>query len=209
MPRLWALLAAAHVSLLPRLTLAEGKPLPGDTTYGRLEGELEFALGAGVTVASYGPRPQLELRARYLSMAGVFVTYEDSLGASSDPVRLLAAGVELRPLFVGRWLQGRELGNPYADLFIDSLALELGAFFAQPRSDARGSWGEGVRTGLQASFGLAFPLLGRAEGFFLTAHAGGRFSDGSAAGVPGPGERAAFATFGIAWHETIAAGLLK
>jgi len=179
----------------------------GDTSYGRVEGDLELAPGAGVTVASYGVRPTLDLRARYLSMAGVFVTYEDSLQRAADPARQVATGVELRPLFVVRWLQGLESGSPTLDLLVDSFGLELGAFFAQPPAA-----GFGARMGVQASLGLELPLFAHAEGLFLTAHGGVRLSDRwvSEASFAGPErERAAFLTLGLAWHEIAFAGILR
>jgi len=171
----------------------------GDTTYGRIEGALELAPGLGATVASYGARPALELRARYLSMAGAFVTYEEGFGAGRDWRRLVSTGVELRPLFFARWLQGKETGRATLDLFLDSFALELGAFFAHPGG---GAFGE--RVGLQASLGLELPLFARAEGLFVTAHGGGRFSDAlAAADGPTSSTRAGFVTFGLAWHELL------
>ncbi len=180
--------------LAPCLARAEG-----DTTYGRIEGALEVAPAIGATLASYGARPALELRARYLSMAGAFVTYEEGFGQGRDPRRLVSTGVELRPLFFARWLKDKELGRATIDLFIDSFALELGAFFAHP---APGHFGE--RMGLQASLGLELPLFGRAEGLFLTAHGGGRFSDAlAAADGPTSATRAGFVTFGLAWHELV------
>lgn len=175
----------------------------GDTTYGRVEGALELSPGVGATLASYGARPTLELRGRYLSMAGVFVTYEEGFGTRVDPRRLVATGVEVRPLFFARWLKDKELGNAFVDLAIDSFALELGAFFAEPPGRGFGS-----RMGLQASLGLELPLFGKAEGLFLTAHGGARWSDRLAAEEPSTrAERAAFVTFGLAWHETIEVGL--
>lgn len=195
---------APTVALVAVLALL---PVPawgaGDTTYGRVEGALELSPGVGATLASYGARPTLELRGRYLSMAGVFVTYEEGFGTRVDPRRLVATGVEVRPLFFARWLKDKELGNAFVDLAIDSFALELGAFFAEPPGRGLGS-----RMGLQASLGLELPLFGKAEGLFLTAHGGGRWSDRLAAEEPSTrAERAAFVTFGLAWHETIEVGL--
>lgn len=178
----------------------------GDTTYGRVEGDFEIAPAVGVTVATYGARPAFELRGRYLTMAGAFATYEESFSTPVDVTRLVSTGIELRPLFFARWLQGHELGQATLDLLVDSFALELGAFFAKPGPEAFGA-----RMGLQASLGLELPLFAKAEGLFLTAHGGGRFSDRLAvAEAPTPGnERAAFVTFGLAWHEVLDVGLAR
>ena len=176
----------------------------GDTTYGRIEGAIEVAAGLGATVGSYGTRPAFELRGRYLSMAGAFLTYEEGFAKTADPRRLVSTGIEMRPLFLARWLKGREIGQATLDLLVDSFALELGVFFAEPPGRGFGS-----RMGLQASLGLELPLFGRAEGLFLTAHGGGRFSDGWASSeAPQSGqERAAFLTLGLAWHEILEVGL--
>lgn len=191
---------------LTSMGTAELARADGDTTYGRIEGDFEIAPAVGFTAATYGARPAFELRGRYLTMAGAFVTYEESFSAPRDVTRLVSTGIELRPLFFARWLQGHELGQATLDLLVDSFALELGAFFAKPGPEAFGS-----RMGLQASLGLELPLFAKAEGLFLTAHGGGRFSDRLAvAEAPSPGnERAAFVTFGLAWHEVLDLGLAR
>ncbi len=173
-----------------------------DTTYGRLDGDVTFVAGAGLTVGPRSPRGEVELRARYLETAGLFATYEDGvvLHADAEPRRVLAGGLELRPLFLGRWLTGRELGSPRADLAIDSLAIEVGAFLAQPMG---GSLGQ--RPGLQAGLGVELPLLPRASGPWIGLHGGVRWSDAVLGGDPvgGPADRAAFLTITIAWHQIV------
>lgn len=99
------------------------------------------------------------------------MTYEEGFGAGAEPLRLILSGFELRPLFLARFLQNKELGWPRTDLFIDSIALELGAFVAQP---AFGGFGDSA--GL--SFGVAaeFPLLARAASPFIAVRAAFRWS---------------------------------
>ena len=77
-----------------------------EPTYGRVEGDLCFVAGAGAAVAARGPRAVGELRMRYLESGGLFATYEDGslIGSDSEPKRVVAAGLELRPLFLFRWL---------------------------------------------------------------------------------------------------------
>jgi len=194
---------AASAIACAAVLVASSAHAAGDTTYGRVEGAVEVSPGLGATLASYGARPTFELRGRYLSMAGAFLTYEEGFAKSADPRRLVSTGIEVRPLFMARWLRGLEVGQATLDLFVDSLGLELGVFFADPPGRGFGS-----RMGLQASLGLELPLFGRAEGLFLTAHGGGRFSDGWAASEPSSGsDRSAFVTFGLAWHELLEVGL--
>ena len=104
-----------------------------DTADGRMDGDVGVVVGLGATFSGQSVRSAAEVRVRYLETAGIFATYEDGFGAaSSDPVRVLATGIELRPLFLGRWVTGTELGLTWSDLVIDSFGLEVGAFFEQP-----------------------------------------------------------------------------
>ena len=142
-----------------------------DTSYGRIEGDSAIAFSAGAAFDVRGVRGSLDVRYRYLHSTGIFVTYEEGFGAGAEPLRLIVSGFELRPLFLARFLQNKELGSPRIDLLIDSIALELGAFVAQP---AFGGFGDSA--GL--SFGLAaeFPFLPRAASPFIAIRAAFRWS---------------------------------
>jgi hypothetical protein len=175
-----------------------------DTAYGRINGDIGLVVGLGVTVGPDSPRAAAELRARYLDTAGLFLTYEDGapFGNGAEPVRVLAGGLELRPLFLGRWLTGHEIGNPRLDLALDSLGFELGGFFAQPKDEAFGQ-----RPGLQAGLALELPILPRASGPWIGIHGGIRFSDNALGGGPtsDPADRAFYLSFTIAWHQILGA----
>jgi hypothetical protein len=191
-------LAAVLASGASASARADGR----DTTYGRIEGDLAVAASVGAAFGPRGPRGAVDLRGRYLQTAGIFVTYEDGalLGSSAEPVRVLVTGLEARPLFLGRWLAGAELGMPVLDLIVDSLALELGASFAQPRDRAFGS-----RPGLSASLGLEVPLFGRASGLFVGVHGGARWTDDALGGgrLLGPDDRAGFLAVTLGWQQLI------
>jgi hypothetical protein len=179
----------------------EGRaPKDDDGSHGRFDGDLAIAGAAGMTIGPRGPRAGADLRFRYLSTAGLFATYEDGplVGSDTEPRRALAFGVEVRPLFLARWATNRELGLPRLDLFIDSLALELGAVFVQPEG-AR----FGARPGLQAGLGLELPFFATASGPFLALHGGVRWSDAALSGGPldGPSDRAAYLTIAIGWQQ--------
>src|SRR3954454_20003909 len=92
-----------------------------DTSHGRIDGDLSASLGAGASFGPRGPRGAADLRLRYLWTAGLFATYEDGplFSSSAEPRRALATGIELRPLFLVRWLQGYDSGNAYVDLTLD------------------------------------------------------------------------------------------
>jgi hypothetical protein len=174
-----------------------------DATYGRVDGDLGVAFGAGATFGPRAPRATLDARLRYLDTAGIFSSYEDGIGeAGSDPRRVVAVGFELRPLFLARWLDGHELGVPRLDLFFDSLGLELGMFFEQPSGGPFGA-----TPGLQASLGFEVPILARGSGPWMAFHGGARWSDGSLEGQPiaAPTDRALFLSVTLAYHQFFAA----
>jgi hypothetical protein len=175
-----------------------------DTTDGRIDGDLSASAGLGATFGPRGPRAAVDLRLRYLWTAGIFATYEDGplLGGSAAPRRAFAGGVELRPVFLARWLQGKELGNPYLDLTIDSLGLELGAVFLQPEGARLGA-----RPGLQAGLGLQVPVLPHATGPLVGLHAGARWSDAVLGGraIEGPSDRALYLLVTLGWQQVFGA----
>lgn len=175
-----------------------------DPSYGRVAGDLTLIAGLGGTVASSGPRAEGELRVRYLETVGIFGSYEDGplVSSGADPRRVVATGLELRPLFLFRWLRGHESRRAWLDLAIDSFGLELGAAWRQP-----GSTGFASQPAMQAGLGLELPLLGDATGPWLGLHGGGRWSDASLAGTAAaaPGDREAFLSITLAWHQVVAA----
>ena len=207
-PRRLAVLVLALASLVVvRAARADG---PGsgaggtDTTYGRIDGDASVVVGAGVALGPRDPRAALDARLRYLDTVGIFVTYEDGrlFGSGADPSRVLAGGLELRPLFLGRWLKGVELGHARADLLLDSFGIELGGFVAQP---AGGSFGQ--RPGLQVGLGLELPVSGSASGLWTGLHGGLRWSDAALSGdaLRGPSDRAAFLAITASWHQLFGA----
>lgn len=170
-----------------------------DTTYGRIEGDMTLAFGAGTTITARGPSGAIDVRARYLETAGVFVTYEEGFGGPAEPTRVFVTGVEMRPFFLARWLQGAETGFAFGDLFMDSFGIEVGAAFLQPKM---GNFGD--RIALQAGLALEFPLFLKANGLWLGVHGGGRFSDrGLGYEAQTPLEQSVYFTFTLSWHQVI------
>lgn len=181
---------------------ADGRPEP---TYGRLEGDLTLVAGAGGVVAARGPRVEGELRLRYLESAGLFVSYEDGVGSAAEPQRVLAAGLEVRPLFLFRWLRGHETRRAVFDLVLDSFGLEVGAAFAQPAGEGFAS-----RAGVQVGLGIEVPLAARGSGPWLGLHGGLRWSDAALASgrADTADDRSAFLAITLAWHQIVAAHLV-
>jgi hypothetical protein len=171
-------------------------------THGRVDGDVSIVAGVGTTIAPRAPRAALDLRFRYLDTIGIFGTYEDAswFGNASDPRRVIVSGLELRPLFLARWLSGGESGNARTDLLVDSIGLEFGAVFAQPIGEQFVT-----RPGVQASLGLEIPLMARASGLFLGVHGGVRWGDEALSGgsLDGPNDRSLFLSLTLAWHQFV------
>jgi hypothetical protein len=178
---------------------AEGSVEP---SYGRIEGDVTLVAGAGGALASGGPRVVGELRARYLETAGIFGTYEDGpiVGSSVSPRRVVAAGLEFRPFFLYRWLQGHETRRARLDLAVDSIGLELGLTWQEPQ----GSPFEPT-PGLQVGLGVEVPLFLDATGLWLAFHGGIRWSDETmASGLVDTAERReAYLSITLAWHQVV------
>lgn len=183
------------------LSLVFGAP---DATYGRIEGDLALRGAAGVTFGPRAPRAAFDLRLRYLQSTGFFLTYEEGFGASA-PTRALAWGFELKPLFLGRWLQGLEFGSAYPDLLLDSFGLELGVVLSQPPGGAFGD-----RYGLQFGVALEVPLFPRSSGLFIGLHGGLRWDRPTLGGVTPAtaNDRSVYLTVVLAWQQLFGATVL-
>ena len=191
---------AVACSLLVRA--ANGSDTTVDPSYGRIEGDVTAVGGAGAVLGSGGVRAEAELRLRYLETAGVFGTYEDSLAAGSgvEPQRVLAVGLELRPIFLFRWLEGAETQRARLDLALDSIALELGATFSQPTGSTFAS-----QPGIEFAVALELPLLERAAGPWIGVRGVLRWSNGLLASgqTIGPDDRQVLLALTLAWHEIL------
>ncbi len=176
-----------------------------DTSYGRIDGDFVFAFSSGVSLAARGPRGAVDVRARFLDVAGLFVTYEDAFGGPSEPRRVFSAGADLRLVYLARWVQGWHWGKAYADLLVDSFSIELGAAWVQPQIASNLS-----RTQLHFAFGLEMPILPRASGPWLGLRGGLRWSDDALAQArtESPLDRAGFVMFTVGWHQVVDTGLV-
>lgn len=152
----WGRRSTARVS--PAVT--EPARSSGDGVYGRFNGDMDLGLALGGEADRGGARGAARLDLHYFSMAGVYVGGSNALGSEPGATRrMLSLGVDLRPGFVPRWAKGMQRGPAFVDLFVDSIALGVGAFWSQP---AHGSFGD--RRGFEASLGFGLPLTGRAPG---------------------------------------------
>ncbi len=173
-------------------------------SYGRVEGDVTWSAGVGAVVASGGPRAAGDLRLRYLDTAGLFATYEDASlwGGGVDPRRVVAAGLEVRPLFLYRWLQGHESHRAWLDLTLDSLGLEVGTAWVQPVGASLAS-----SAAIQVGLGAELPVGGAATGPWVGLHGGVRWSERALANgaVATARDQDVFLAITVAWHQVVVA----
>jgi hypothetical protein len=177
-----------------------------DGAYGRLEGDLGVELRAGTAIAKGGPALAAELGAVYLATAGAYVHYTDALGRdATDVARSIATGVQLRPLFWGRYARGMETGPARWDLLLDSVTLAVGAFWDAPH-------GAGLveRPGLELGLGVVFPFLEDASGPYLGLRGALRWRalDLEGLGDGGIVDQGALVSLTVGWHQVVGAGIV-
>jgi hypothetical protein len=195
----------AAFTLSARDATAAGKA--ADPTYGRVDGDLCIVFGAGGVVAPGGPRAEAELRLRYLETAGLYAAYEDAevFGVTGEPKRLLATGLELRPLFLFRWLRGYETRRARPDLLVDSLGLQLATWFEQPSGGGFAS-----RNGFEVGLSVELPLLEGAAGPWIGVRGALRWSEVAITSgmTDSADDRQAVLAVTLAWHQIFSAHLV-
>ncbi len=108
-------------------------------------------------------------------------------------------------MFLARYGLNLEQGPALLDLFVDSLAFELGAFWSAPRSA-----GWDVHPGLEAALGVALPFFPRSSGPFLGVRGALRWRPTDfTAGSPGNAiDHGAVLSLTLGWHQVVATHLV-
>jgi hypothetical protein len=143
-----------------------------DGAYGRFLGDTEWSVGGGVELSRETPRLDVRLEAHYFWSVGIYAHASQALGRSTEP-QLFGFGVSLRPAFLPRFGLDLERGPAYLDLFLDSIAISVGGYWGNTKG------GSFDQRGLELALSAAFPILPTAEGLWIEARAGARFSDAS------------------------------
>jgi hypothetical protein len=177
-----------------------------DGSYGRVEGDLLFVgeLAAGLGLGGFQLETHVSLL--YLSTAGGYVRYVEAFDNASAPyARGFAVGLELRPLFLGRYALDLEKGPPHADLLLDSLTLVLGATWLAPQAGPLEP-----EPGIELGLGLELPFLPRASGPHVGVTALARWGADDISGARELDflERGAMLLFALSWHQVFDANLV-
>lgn len=170
--------AAALLGLLlaPERAAAEWPPsAEDDGVYGRFRGDTDLSLKLGGMLRDDGFAGSVGGSAHYYSLLGITADYSESLASDAADARSFSVGLELRPLFLPRWVLGLERGPAWLDLTLDSLAAGFGAYFSDAEVDGRNTHGSWL------SLGAGVPLLGSALGPWLELRGLRRFPDQTAA----------------------------
>jgi hypothetical protein len=163
-PPRWRLESAAVLRAAPALAIlhalvsiacpARARADEGDTVYGRLAADvtLSAGLGGGLALGDRGGpdvtgTTTLELRARIVDSGGLVLAPEWRPEGDSR----VFVGIDLRPLFLMRFLTNSESGDRYVDLLVDSIGIDLGA--------ALGPFDDELGVALGVGLGIDVPLF--------------------------------------------------
>jgi hypothetical protein len=184
----------------------DGDVTNADGSYGRIEGDLlfigEFAAGLGAG----GPQFETHLSLLYLSTAGGYARYCESFeNDEAAYARMIAFGLELKPLFLGRYALDFEKGPPHLDLFVDSLTLLVGATWESPTRAEFETY-----PGIELGIGIEVPFLPQASGPYVGLTALARWGPNEIAGTSDRDflERGSMLLFSLSWHQVFDANLV-
>src|SRR6185436_3896601 len=119
-----SLLWLAALGLWSSSAAARWPPAPeSDGVYGRLRGDTDASLKLGGLISHSQLSASVGASAHYYSLLGITGDYSESLDADAVQLRSFSLGTELRPLFLPRWLLGKEHGPAWLDLTLDSMCV--------------------------------------------------------------------------------------
>lgn len=149
------------------------KPVRADGAYGRIDGDMAAQIDAGAGVIGNRAVVLATGTMRYLQTAGLYTTFAHQL---TEPHHVRdeapwswSAGVELRPLFMPRFLSNMQSETPVLDLFVDSFSMRFGLVASHLGPMAQ-------HPGFEAAIAIGLPLTKRANGPWLTTSAAMRWS---------------------------------
>lgn len=174
-------------------------PSHADGAYGRIYGDVALQLDAGTGVDDGHPPFVGQVTVRYLQTAGAYATWVWHPQHTSGRASTAAVGIELRPLFLPRFLENKQSGPPVFDLLIDSLSLRLGAVTARRGPFSRPS------PGFEAGLALGIPFTSNAEGPWLGTSGSLRWPHHAIGGIDDP---SLLWTITFGWQAFFQSGLV-
>ncbi|MEM7435112.1 MAG: hypothetical protein AAF436_08170 [Myxococcota bacterium] len=140
---------AGSVLVLSTMALTAKADRDGDGLYGRWDRGMTLSIGAGpgVTWRSGNTGVSVVGEARLLVADVAGLALAGRWGPDSG--QYLFVGVDVRPLFPALFFLYKQTWNPFADLVLQSIYLELGAAFLLDGNES---------AGLGVGFGLALPV---------------------------------------------------
>ena len=197
-PGIWFAGPSAEILLLGLTTLGLGIPsAQADEAggYGRFQGDVGLSLEAGLSESFGGESLALRGSVFYLSTVGLVAQYNDSLGLHEQSLqRSFMGGVELRPLFMGRFAQNMEYGPAHLDLLLDSIGIGLGLYRQWALPDH----------GMEVSLGLELPFLPQANAPFVALRGAMRWSLQARTATVDPPAPTGMLTLSIGYHHLFA-----
>lgn len=183
-------------------TLCSATVCAADGAYGRIggDGALQLDVGGGLDdgrVSAVGG-----LAVRYLQTAGAYSTWVLRPREDEGQPWTASFGVELRPLFLPRFLKNMETGPATMDLMIDSLSLRLGVVTGSADSLGHDT------LGFEAALGFGVPLCSEATGLWLSTAGTMRWSHARMGGSSSTHEPAFLWTLTLGWQQIFRLGLV-
>ena len=184
------------------LVLAWTPGASADGGYGRLKGDMAVQLDVGGASSREGTAATGALTVRYLQTAGAYSTWIVHPRDENHTRWTASVGIEIRPLFLPRFLKNMQRGPPVADLAVDSLSLRLGAVTAPD-----GPF-HGATPGWELALGFGVPLTSCASGPWLTTSGAVRVSDAAMAGAFDDRSHMWLWTWTVGWQTVFRLGLV-
>jgi hypothetical protein len=170
-----------------------------DGAYGRIQGDVALQLEAGSGFDDRHPPLLGHVTARYLQTAGVYTTWILHPRHASERPSTASFGLELRPLFLPRFLENRQAGPAVFDMLVDSLSLRLGTVTASKGPFSSPS------PGFESGLALGIPVTSRAEGPWLGTSAALRWPHHA---IGGHGDPSLLWTITLGWQTFFRSGLV-
>ncbi|MCL2823914.1 MAG: hypothetical protein FWD57_07985 [Polyangiaceae bacterium] len=178
--------------------LAIASPASAGGSWGRIDGDSAVQADLGVGMKSTHAIAAALFAYRYLQTVGIYASILAPLETQSPYSTPISLGTEIRPLFLPRFLLGKQTNTARASMMIDSLSIRTGVTteINAPHSS---------QPGFELGLGIGIPIFNRASGPWVSATSLARFPNLSGH----PSGSAEFVwLLAIGWQTTFHAGIV-